>query len=250
MRKLGKVFAHIPARGGSKRVLAKNLRYLVGNPLLTYAITCAISCNIFDEIYVNTDSDEIEALAIECGARVYKRNASLASDQAKGDDFTADFIVKKMPDTLVMISPVCPFVEPEDVLLSIDAYKKSDCDTLITCQQTQMQTFCGEKPVNIDIETSLVPTQENSIVKILNWAVTIWDAKTFLESYRNKGYGYIGTRRLLLPLDPLKCLKISNEQDFRLAELIMRARQVDSTQFPAPSYWKKSKHSSIEKSDA
>lgn len=81
MRDLGKIYAHIPARSGSKRVPIKNLRLLCGKPLIGYAIECAKRCNIFDEIFVNTDSDDLAAVAETYNVSVYRRNAWLVFTQ-------------------------------------------------------------------------------------------------------------------------------------------------------------------------
>jgi CMP-N,N'-diacetyllegionaminic acid synthase len=223
MRNLGKIYAHIPARGGSKRVPSKNLRLLCGKPLISYAIECAKKCALFDDIFVNTDSDALATVAEKYHVNVYRRDAWLGSDEAKGDDVTADFIEKMKPDTLVMISSVCPLIEPTDVLQAIKKFRASDCDTLITCQQTQLQAFCNEVPVNIDLSKGLEATQNNPVIKVLNWAVTIWDAKSFLKSYRDNGNGFIGNNRYLMPIAPAKCVKISHEEDFYMAELLIRA---------------------------
>ena len=221
MRDLGKVIAHIPARAGSKRVKAKNLRLLCGKPLLAYAIDCAKECEQFDEIYVNSNSDDMLALAKSLGIQGYKRSESLASDTATGDEFTADFINNIQPDTLVMINPVCPLITADDVTLALEAYKRSDCDTLITCESTQMQTFCKDLPININLDEQLAPTQVNPRVDVLNWAVTIWDAKKFLSHFNETGSAYIGKNRLLFPIDPVRGLKISNEPDFKMAECLI-----------------------------
>lgn len=236
MRNLGRIVGHIPARGGSKRVPSKNLRYLGPKPMIQYAIECAAQSGVVDEVYVNTDSDELARLAMSLGATVYRRNAELASDTASGDDFTADFLRAVRPDTLLMISPVCPLVEPGDVRRAVEAFQNSDCDTLITCHETRMQTFCEGRPVNIDLNGALAPTQNNPPVQILNWAVTIWDAPAFMEAYDKTGSAYIGTRRLLLPLDPMHGVKISVEEDFHLAEMLIKARglTIDSEQ---ARYW-------------
>ncbi len=226
MRNLGKIVGHIPARGGSKRVPAKNLRYLAGKPMLAYAIDCARESGVFDEIYVNTESHTIAALAEQCGVKVYRRPEHLGSDTTTGDDFTADFMETMKPSTLVMVSPVCPLVQPSDVREGVELFRNSDCDTLITCHDTQMQTFCQGRPVNIDPDGPLAPSQQNPVVQILNWAVTIWDVPSFLESYRTRRSGYIGTRRLLHPIDPVRTLKISHEEDFQMAELLLRARSL------------------------
>lgn len=238
MRDLGRVVGHIPARGGSQRVPAKNLRYLDGKPLLAYAVDCAQRCGELDEIYVNTDSEHLAALAESLGARVHRRRAELATATATGDDFTADFIEATRPDTLVMINPVCPLVEPEDVRAAMQAFRDSTCDTLISCEQTQMQTFVEGQAVNIDAEGALAPTQQNPRVQILNWAVTLWDTEVFSRSYRRHGNGYLGSQRLLFPIPPSHGLKISHEEDFRMAELLLRARRLASADDGTPRYWR------------
>ena len=237
MRELGRIYGHIPARGGSKRVPAKNLRYLCGKPMLAYAIECARESDVLDEIYVNTDSDVIAGLAEACGAKVYRRPAELANDAATGDDFTADFMEKMRPATLVMVSPVCPLVQPADVQRAVETYRQSDCDTLITCQNTQLQAFCEGRAINIDPDAPLAPSQQNPVIQILNWAVTVWDTASFLQSYRSRKSGYIGNKRVLLPMDPNHGLKISHEEDFQMAERLLRAeRSVAATSEPV-RYW-------------
>jgi CMP-N-acetylneuraminic acid synthetase len=238
VRNLGKVVGHIPARGGSKRVAAKNLRYLCGKPLLAYAIECARASGVLDEVYVNTDSEVMGQLAEACGAKFYRRKPELAGDDASGDDFTADFMRTVWPTTLVMVSPVCPLVTADDVRTGIEAYRTSTCDTLITCHETQMQTFCEGRPVNIDLSGPLAPTQRNPVVQILNWAVTIWDVAAFLRSYEERSSGYIGTNRRLLPIDPGRALKISHEEDFRMAELLLHALGVGEPTAGEARYWK------------
>lgn len=75
MRNLGKIYAHIRARGGSKRIPAKNLQLLCGKPLIGCAIECAKKCAIFDDIFVNTDSDDLATVAETYHVRVYRQNA-------------------------------------------------------------------------------------------------------------------------------------------------------------------------------
>jgi CMP-N-acetylneuraminic acid synthetase len=222
MRDLGKVVVNIPARAGSKRVKAKNLRDLCGEPLLSYAVKCALQCVNAANVFVNSDSRDMLGIGSGLGAKEYRRSELLSSDDATGDMFTLDFIKNTQVDTLVMINPVCPLVTPQDVLNALDAFKKSDCDTLISCEETQMQTFCDGQPVNIDVTTQLEPTQNNRKIQILNWAVTIWDTASFLSNYEEMGSAYLGKNRLLFPLDPLHGVKISNEADFLMVESIMR----------------------------
>ena len=68
----------IPARGGSKGIPRKNLRNLNGKPLISYAIKTALSSKYKPEIYVSSDDDEILHIAGKYGAKLYKRDKSIA----------------------------------------------------------------------------------------------------------------------------------------------------------------------------
>lgn len=73
--------AVIPARGGSKRILGKNIREFVGKPLIAYSIEAAKQSKLFDEIIVSTDSDEIASVSEEYGATyIIRRNEKLSND--------------------------------------------------------------------------------------------------------------------------------------------------------------------------
>jgi CMP-N-acetylneuraminic acid synthetase len=139
-----------------------------------------------------------------------------------------------------MINPVCPLISKNTIREAIEAYKNSECDTLISCDRTQMQVFCEGKGVNIDESKPLAPTQENPFVDILNWAVTIWDTETFLTTYRKNKSGYLGTKRKLFPINPSMSIKVSHEQDFLMAERLMRVHSDESEilENTEPQYWK------------
>ena len=236
MRDLGRVIAHIPARGGSQRVPLKNLRLIAGKPLLFYTIEAAKKSVSLDELYINTDSEKIAAYAKENGISVYLRSPELASNLATSDQFNIDFIRAKKPDTLVMINPVCPLIETADIDAALLAFRNCDADTLITSTSTQMQCFLDDEPINIRVDEQLAPSQSNKPVHVCNWAITVWDAVKFQQRYETLGFAVLGETRKLLPIDPIKAVKISTEEDFRLAEAIMQARKTVRDDAPA-SYW-------------
>ena len=72
--------AIIPARGGSKGVLRKNIRLLAGKPLIEYAIASARGVEAIDRCIVSTDDDEIARVSTAAGAEVVIRPADLAKD--------------------------------------------------------------------------------------------------------------------------------------------------------------------------
>jgi N-acylneuraminate cytidylyltransferase len=77
------IVAIITARGGSKRIPKKNIKDFFGKPMLNYAINACKESDIFSEIMVSTDSDEIADIARQCGAEVpFMRSQKTASDYA------------------------------------------------------------------------------------------------------------------------------------------------------------------------
>ncbi len=82
------VVAIIPARGGSKSIPRKNIRFLGGIPLLAYSIAAAKKSKFVDRIIVSTDDEVIADLAKEWGAEVpFLRPKELS------EDTTTDFPV-------------------------------------------------------------------------------------------------------------------------------------------------------------
>ena len=56
-----KRIAIIPARGGSKRLPRKNIIDFYGKPIIFWTIKAAVESNIFDDVFVVTNSTEIIA---------------------------------------------------------------------------------------------------------------------------------------------------------------------------------------------
>lgn len=73
----------ICARGGSKGVPGKNIRNLLGKPLITYTINQAKLLRWVDRIILSTDDLKIKKVAEYCGIEVpFLRPKKLATDKA------------------------------------------------------------------------------------------------------------------------------------------------------------------------
>jgi pseudaminic acid cytidylyltransferase len=80
------IVAIIPARGGSKRIPRKNIRFFAGKPIIAYSIAAARECGLFERIIVSTDDEEIGAVARDCGAETpFVRPVELADDHTGTD---------------------------------------------------------------------------------------------------------------------------------------------------------------------
>lgn len=75
-----RTIAIIPARGGSKRLIGKNIYPLLGKPLMAYTIEALQQCDFVDDIYVSSDDQAILDVAVQYGAIPLLRPASLADD--------------------------------------------------------------------------------------------------------------------------------------------------------------------------
>jgi CMP-N-acetylneuraminic acid synthetase len=192
--------------------------------MIQYAIEVALRADGIDEVYVNTDDEEMASVGSDLGAKVYMRDPILASDSASSDDFNSDIISKLKPKTLLMISPTCPLLTDDDLVGALAAYNASEADTLITCSETQMQVFCEGKPVNVSTNAQLAPSQENLRVQTLNWAVTIWDGAKFQARMQTQGHAVWGHHRIFHPIPALNAVKVSTPQDFELVSALMGAR--------------------------
>jgi pseudaminic acid cytidylyltransferase len=99
--------AVIPARGGSKRIPRKNIKLFHGLPIIAYAIKTAKECEIFDEVIVSTDDEEIAEVSLSLGATIpWIRPKDLA------DDFSTTLSVmqhaaKKLKMSLIELENIC-----------------------------------------------------------------------------------------------------------------------------------------------
>lgn len=113
--------AIIPARGGSKRILRKNIRSFHGKPMIAYAIEAAQRSRLFQHIVVSTDDQEIAAIAQELGAEVpFLRPSDLADDFATTVSVIAHATKACLErgwvfDRICCVYPCVPFLQSSDL---------------------------------------------------------------------------------------------------------------------------------------
>lgn len=57
------MLAIIPARGGSKGLPGKNIKELMGKPLIAYTIEAALNSSVISRVIVSTDDEKIASVA-------------------------------------------------------------------------------------------------------------------------------------------------------------------------------------------
>ncbi|MBM4443092.1 MAG: acylneuraminate cytidylyltransferase family protein [Candidatus Rokubacteria bacterium] len=122
----------IPARGGSKGVPRKNLRPLLGRPLIAWSIDAARNARGLDRFVVSTEDAEIAEVARREGAEVLPRPAALATDTATTKAVLQHVVEALAPDEVVVLQPTSPVRVDNLVDRAIERYLASGAETLAT----------------------------------------------------------------------------------------------------------------------
>jgi N-acylneuraminate cytidylyltransferase len=132
-----KILAIIPARGGSKRIPRKNIRPFLGKPAISYAIDVAVKTNLFNEVMVSTDDNEIAEVSLALGAKVpFMRSAKNSDDKATLTDVIREVLseytrIGKTFNSFCCIYPVTPLLDQKLLINAYSILRDGKFDTVI-----------------------------------------------------------------------------------------------------------------------
>jgi len=116
------VLGIIGARSGSKGLPGKNVRPLVGKPLMCWAIGIAKQCRLVTRVVLSTDSEEYAAVGRAHGAETpFVRPPEHATDKAIELGYIRHALEwlaaneRYEPDLVVRLCPTAPLIRSEDV---------------------------------------------------------------------------------------------------------------------------------------
>ena len=151
MHSLEQPIAIIPARGGSKRFPHKNIALLMGKPLLAYAIESALESNIFSQVCVSSENDEILEIAIKFGAQLaLKRPTILATDRTPLKE-VCSYLIDKFEKQWIryrefgLLLPTNPLRTAQDIRAAYKTFKNSDanfCMSLVRFSHPPQRAVC------------------------------------------------------------------------------------------------------------
>jgi CMP-N-acetylneuraminic acid synthetase len=123
---LSGALALIPARGGSKGIPCKNLQTVGGRPLVVRSIDAALASKGIERVVVSTDDPVIRVTALEAGAEVVERPASISGDTASSESallhaLTALECIGSVPERLVFLQCTSPFTSASQIDLVLKA---------------------------------------------------------------------------------------------------------------------------------
>ena len=224
--------AIIPARNGSKRFPGKNLFPLLGEPLLSYPIRAAKQTRLIDRILVSTDDPEISLAAKSYGADVpFLRPPEMAKDNSPVIDAIV-FTLQKLkeieyykPDYIVLLQPVNPLINKDQIEKAINLVLKHKADSVIsitpvdtTSHPYNLRTVNDDGFVNFwlnDLHYSYIGKRKPEFYKIANLIVSSYE--TIMEEHK-----FEGKRNYPLIVDSLSAHDIDYKHDLELIEAYLK----------------------------
>ena len=228
MIKNNKVLVIIPARGGSKGIVGKNIKPLNGKPLIEYSIEVAKQSQYVDNVVVSTDCEKIENISILLGSDVIKRPDFLAKDDSLVVDsikYTLENLDEKF-DFILLLEPTSPMRTVELIDSCIEKLLIDDVECVATFCETEIPPDRIWKMENDKIKTFLadatpwLPRQKLEKGYQLNGLV--YGMKTSIFINRDKGLKILTNH--ITPIITKKeiSIDIDNIIDFKLVELLMK----------------------------
>jgi len=234
-----KTIGIIGARSGSKGVKDKNIRPLLGKPLMCWVIEAAQKAKLVDRVLVSTDSQKYAEIAQKCGAEVpFLRPKEIAGDTSTDFEYiqhALDWFSKKenyIPDIVLRLVPTAPLQQSQDidscveVLLSdpaahsamvvAEAYQHPNKAFKITPDGKYLIPF-------IETKKDASPLARQSYEKAYFRANVIATRYEVIKKMNS----LVGTRIRYYIIPRERAIDIDSELDFKIAEILLKGNFSD-----------------------
>lgn len=213
-----KVVAFLPAKGTSQRVDSKNTKLLDGKPLFLHTLEKLMECSFINEVYLDTESEEIIDLASETGCRIMRRDPDLASNNIDGNRLFHNEVNFVEADIYIQVLSTSPFIEKETIKKGVEVLKGESFDSAVLVREERQYTWNNEGPNynlenipnSIDLKDTIIETMGLYVVK----------REAALSTKRR-----IGNKPYLLKASALEAIDVNWQDDFDLADLIAKGKR-------------------------
>ena len=234
-----KSLCSVCVRGGSKGVPNKNIRPLLGKPLLIHSLDQARESGLFDCIVVSSDSNEILQLAEEWGVdHAIERPEELATDFAPKLPViqhcfqTAETLSGMTFETTVDLDATSPLRNQDDLKGVVDLLESHDSTTnvitgaparrspyfnLVELDESGRVHLSGKRPGAMK---TIVRRQDAPPCFDLNASIYAWWRDSLLNA---RHVIQTGTSLFVMPEE--RSVDIDSELDFRWVEFLMNDAQ-------------------------
>ena len=238
------LIAVIPARGGSKGVLNKNLRHIGTLSLVQISANFALTCKAIDKVFVSTDSTEIakeflqnheetlfenlkEGRSIPISEKLYlhKRKKSQAQDNSKTVETVMDIIENEkidLNDLMLLLQPTSPFREQIELNKIIELMIMRNADSCVSAKlfdsphPAKAFKLGPEMMLNTSVYEKLSsPRQELDSYFVLDGSFYLTKVSAILQ---NKSL--LAPTAAIYLRSGLRTINIDNEDDMKIASII------------------------------
>jgi len=222
----------IPARGGSKGLLRKNIRAFLGKPLLAWSIQRALQCPEIDGgVWVSTDDEDIAHVAEMFRARVVWRPAELATDESPSEAalihalLRIDSAIGRPVETVVFLQATSPLRLPYDVGRALAQFRAQKLDSLFSATMLEDLTLWvrrGERMESISYDWRNRGMRQNREPQILENGSIYICCRHMLTETGNRLGGRIGVYNMPY----WQSFEIDSLEDFEQCEILARQKRL------------------------
>ena len=211
-----KTACFIPIKLHSERVPGKNFRILNGKKLYMHIIENIIKANCFDDVYVDTNSDEVKEYAHNMNIGIIDRVEKLADNSANGNDLLYyDYQIFPDYDYYFQLFVTSPFLQPESILDCFNALVSSNkYDSCFTANAHNGFFWLNGIPMNY--RPDVLPRSQDLIPVIEETTGLYGITKEALEKYRCR----IGKTPYIHIISKFESVDINTEEDLVIADFI------------------------------
>lgn len=211
-----KTACFIPIKANSERVPGKNLRELNGKKLYQYICEHVKEADVFDDVYVDTNSEEVASYAKSMGFYVIERKPELALNTANGNDLlVSHFLQYPDYDFYFQLFAIAPYMQPKTIR---DCYQRltasQEYDSCFTALENHGFYWFGNTPVNYRPE--ILPRSQNITAVVEETTGMYGISHDSLEKYRCR----IGRKPYMHFVSKFEAVDINTEEDFCVAEFV------------------------------
>ncbi len=211
-----KIVAFLPAKGTSERIQSKNMKLLNGKPLFLHTLEKIVSCDFIDEVYLDSESDEILNYAPYLGYKPLKRDTSLATNRTDGHQMFWNEVSQVDADIYIQILGTSPFISKETIKRGIDALlENSEYDSAVLMKKEKQYLWSNGQPLYDKFHIPNSNTLPDTIIESMGLYIIRKDT-----AVRTKMR--YGDNVYMLTADAVETIDVNYPDEFQLAEYIMR----------------------------
>ncbi|XP_057709804.1 N-acylneuraminate cytidylyltransferase A [Corythoichthys intestinalis] len=162
------IAALVLARGGSKGIPLKNIKMLAGVPLIGWVIRAAVDSDMFDSVWVSTDHDEIERVALAWGAQVHRRSPQVSRDASSSLETIQEFLrLNPEVDILCHIQATSPCLHPFHIKEALELITLHGFDSVFSVVRRhhfrwqEVKKGSGELTKALNLDTANRPRRQD-----------------------------------------------------------------------------------------